>query len=196
MPDNSLPSANVTALIEANKKYSKTFDQSDLPAPPSKHFAILTCMDARMDPHKFAGLSDGEAHVIRNAGGRATDDAIRSLIISHKFLGTLEWFVIHHTHCGMSSVSDERIGELLEEDLETAVFDGESWSNLQRESSDNSKPGSEAGKHMHWHTFTDLQQSVSTDVQSIKNHDLVPSHIKIYGFIFDVKTGKLEPVTA
>ena len=196
MPDNSPPSENVMALIEANKKYSDTFDQTDLPAPPSKNFAILTCMDARMDPHKFAGLSDGEAHVIRNAGGRATDDAIRSLIISHKFLGTLEWFVIHHTHCGMSSVSDERIGELLEEDLETAVFDGESWSNPHRESSDNSKPGSDAGTHLHWHTFTDLQQSVSTDVETIKNHDLVPSHIKVYGLIFDVKTGKLEPVTA
>lgn len=196
MPDNSLPSRNLAAVIDANNEYSKTFDQSDLPALPSKHFAILTCMDARMDPYKFAGLRDGEAHVIRNAGGRATDDAIRSLIISHKFLGTLEWFVIHHTHCGMSSVSDERIGELLEDDLETAVFDGEAWSNPQRASSDNSKPGSDAGKHMRWHTFTDLQQSVSTDVEIIKNHNLVPSHIKVYGFIFDVKTGKLISVTA
>ena len=149
-----------------------------------------------MDPYKFAGLNDGEAHIIRNAGGRATDDAIRSLIISHKFLGTLEWFVIHHTNCGMTLVTDEKIGELLDDDLETAVFDGENWLNPPRESSNNAKPGSDAGKCMQWHTFTDLNQSVLNDMTTIKNHPLVPSHIRVYGFIFDVKTGKLAPVTA
>ena len=129
MFEKSPPTENFLAFIEANKHYSKSFDQSELQPAPTKHFAILTCMDARMDPYKFAGLNDGEAHIIRNAGGRATDDAIRSLIISHKFLGTLEWFVIHHTNCGMTLVTDEKIGELLDDDLETAVFDGENWLN-------------------------------------------------------------------
>ena len=194
MSDESGPTDNLAALIEANKHYSKTFDQSELQPAPTKHFAILTCMDARMDPYKFAGLMDGEAHILRNAGGRATEDAIRSLIISHKFLGTLEWFVIHHTNCGMTLVTDEKIGDLLEEDLETAVFDGETWINPARDASDNRKSCSDAGKSMAWHTFTDLNQSVLTDMETIKNHPLVPSHIKVYGFIFDVKTGKLTPV--
>ena len=92
----------VNEVIEANKSYAADFgDKKDLSLPPARAFAILTCMDARLDPAKYAGLSEGDAHVIRNAGGRASDDAIRSLIISHKLLGTNEWFVIHHTDCGM-----------------------------------------------------------------------------------------------
>ena len=194
MSEKSTSSENLTTLVNANQDYASTFDKSDLAAPPARRFAIVTCMDARMDPAKFAGLAEGDAHVIRNAGGRATEDAIRSLIISHKFLGTLEWFVIQHTGCGMATVTDQQIGELLEEDLETAVHDGEKWVNPQRENSDNTKPGSSAGKHMHWHSFTDLEQSVRDDVQKIKNHELVPSHIQVYGFIYDVKTGQLLPV--
>src|ERR1700692_4002325 len=93
--------------------------------------AILTCMGARLDPAKYAGLSEGDAHVIRNAGGRATDDAIRSLVISHKLLGTLEWFVVHHTDCGMELFSDEVISDLLDDSLATASFDGKQWSNPQ-----------------------------------------------------------------
>ena len=93
----------VDQVIAANKKYASDFGaKKDLALPPSRGFAILTCMDARLDPAKYAGLAEGDAHVIRNAGGRATDDAIRSLVISHKLLGTQEWFVIHHTNCGMS----------------------------------------------------------------------------------------------
>ncbi len=86
-------------------------------------------MDARLDPAKYAGLAEGDAHVIRNAGGRATDDAIRSLVISHKLLGTVEWFVVHHTNCGMELFSDEVMGSLLEDNLATASFDGKTWSN-------------------------------------------------------------------
>ena len=94
-------SVTVKALEEANKKYAATFgDKANLALPPARGFAILTCMDARLDPAKYAGLAEGDAHVIRNAGGRASDDAIRSLVISHKLLGTNEWFVIHHTDCG------------------------------------------------------------------------------------------------
>ena len=195
MSDSNLPSENLSALMEANKDYSEIFDKSGLASPPAKRFAILTCMDARMDPAKFAGLEEGDAHVIRNAGGRATDDAIRSLIISHKFLGTLEWYVIQHTGCGMATVTDNKIAELLEEDLETAVHDGEQWVNPERQSSENTKAGSAAGKSIEWHSFSDLHQSVLTDVEKIKNHELVPSHIRVHGFIFDVKTGKLSPVT-
>jgi carbonic anhydrase len=92
----------LTEVLAANNDYAATFGaKKDLALPPARRFAILTCMDARLDPAKYAGLSEGDAHVIRNAGGRATDDAIRSLVISHKLLGTGEWFVIHHTNCGM-----------------------------------------------------------------------------------------------
>ena len=107
----------------ANQAYVHGFGKKgELGLPPARGFAILTCMDARLDPAKYAGLAEGDAHVIRNAGGRATDDAIRSLIISHKLLGTKEWFVIHHTNCGMELFSDEIIADLLEDDLSTAVL--------------------------------------------------------------------------
>jgi carbonic anhydrase len=94
-------SQTLEAVLNANAAYAADFDKGDLPMPPGRHFAILTCMGARLDPAKYAGLAEGDAHVIRNAGGRASDDAIRSLAISYKLLGTREWFVIHHTDCGM-----------------------------------------------------------------------------------------------
>jgi carbonic anhydrase len=101
-------------VLAANKAYTKDFGhKAKLPMPPARRFAILTCMDARLDPAKFAGLSEGDAHVIRNAGGRASDDAIRSLVISHKLLGTTEWFVIHHTDCGMETFTDKVMRTLL-----------------------------------------------------------------------------------
>ena len=90
----------LSEVLEANESYATAFDKGDLALPPARGFAILTCMDARLDPAKYAGLSEGDAHVIRNAGGRASDDAIRSLVISYKLLATKEWFVIHHTDCG------------------------------------------------------------------------------------------------
>ena len=113
------------AVLEANSRYAENFgDKGKLAMPPARRFAILTCMDARLDPAKYAGLAEGDAHVIRNAGGRATDDAIRSLVISHKLLGTNEWFVIHHSNCGMETFSDEIMSALLEDNLATAEFDG------------------------------------------------------------------------
>src|SRR6202048_2461951 len=112
-------------VLSANATYASTFGtKGDLALPPARRFAILTCMDARLDPAKYAGLAEGDAHVIRNAGGRATDDAIRSLVISHKLLGTQEWFVIHHTNCGMELFTDGVMGNLLADSLETAKFDG------------------------------------------------------------------------
>ena len=110
-------------VLAANEKYAASFgEKSELALPPARGFAILTCMDARLDPAKYAGLSEGDAHVIRNAGGRASDDAIRSLVISYKLLGTQEWFVIHHTNCGMEFFTNELMGDLLGSSLETAAL--------------------------------------------------------------------------
>src|SRR5512138_221957 len=110
-------------VLEANRHYVAEFgERSKLKIPPARHFAILTCMDARLDPAKFAGLAEGDAHVIRNAGGRASDDAIRSLVISYKLLGTREWFVIHHTNCGMEFFTNDVMRELLASSLETAAL--------------------------------------------------------------------------
>src|SRR5246500_3603797 len=117
-------------VLAANTKYAENFgDKGSLPLPPSRRFAILTCMDARLDPAKYAGLAEGDAHVIRNAGGRATDDAIRSLVISHKLLGTREWFVIHHTNCGMELFTDNVMRDLLSGSLTTASLDQNGWRN-------------------------------------------------------------------
>src|SRR5882672_3830635 len=121
-------------VLEANKRYVETFgDKANLPLPPGRKFAVLTCMDARLDPAKYSGLREGDAHVIRNAGGRASDDAIRSLVISHKLLGTAEWFVIHHTDCGMEYFTDDIIRSLLSKSLSTASVDDSGWKNVTEE---------------------------------------------------------------
>src|SRR6201996_8386779 len=113
----------LSEVLEADARYSAGFgDKGALTIPPARKFAILTCMDARLDPAKFAGLSEGDAHVIRNAGGRASDDAIRSLVISYKLLGTREWFVVHHSNCGMEFFTDDVIRGLLNSSLETAAL--------------------------------------------------------------------------
>ena len=122
--------ATYDAVLKANGQYASSFgDKGKLAMPPARRFAILTCMDARLDPAKYAGLVEGDAHVIRNAGGRASDDAIRSLVISHKLLATNEWFVIHHTDCGMLTFTNEVMSDLLDDNLETASFDGKKWAN-------------------------------------------------------------------
>ena len=176
-------------VISANGKYAANFgDKGKLALPPARHFAILTCMDARLDPAKYAGLAEGDAHVIRNAGGRASDDAIRSLVISHKLLGTCEWFVVHHSDCGMELFTGEIMGDLLADNLETAQFNGKAWSNPKHGG------GSVAGRYIHWHTIEDNPRSVVEDVQRIRSHPLVPKHIPVYGFIYDVKTGKLNEI--
>src|SRR3982074_3641842 len=116
----------LTEVLDANKKYGSSFgEKGKLAAPPARHFAILTCMDARLDPAKYAGLTEGDAHVIRNAGGRASDDAIRPLVISYKLLGTREFFVIPHADCGMETFTDAIIRDLLAHSLETASVDSQ-----------------------------------------------------------------------
>lgn len=117
----------LTEVLNANQAYAGSFNKGHLPLPPARGFAILTCMDARLDPAKYAGLSEGDAHVIRNAGGRASDDAIRSLVISYKLLGTREWFVIHHTDCGMELFTNDIMADLLSKSLETATIDASGW---------------------------------------------------------------------
>ncbi|MGI9212480.1 MAG: beta-class carbonic anhydrase, partial [Methylococcaceae bacterium] len=168
--------------------YVATFNKGNLALPPARGFAILTCMDARLDPAKYAGLSEGDAHVIRNAGGRASDDAIRSLVISHKLLGTNEWFVIHHTNCGMELFTNEVMSGLLECSLETATVDENGWHDTGH------GPGSSEGGYINWLTIKNQEDSVTADVKRIRNHALVPKNIPIYGFIYDVKTGKLIEV--
>jgi carbonic anhydrase len=188
--ETTMASGIYDEVVSANDAYAASFgDKARLALPPARHFAILTCMDARLDPAKYAGLAEGDAHVIRNAGGRASDDAIRSLVISHKLLGTREWFVIHHTDCGMQLFTGEIIGELLADNLDTAEHDGKKWFNPKHGG------GSVAGRYVHWHTFEDNAKSVTEDVLRIRQHPLVPGHIPIYGFIYDVKTGRLDEVT-
>ena len=176
-------------VLAANAVYAESFgDKAELPLPPSRRIAIVTCMDARLDPAKFAGFAEGDAHVIRNAGGRASDDAIRSLVISYKLLGTREWFVIHHTDCGMETFTDEIMRNLLASSLHTASHDASGWHDSGQ------GPGSSEGNYIDWLTITDNVKSVVEDVQRIRTHPLVPSHIAIYGYIYDVETGKLEEV--
>jgi carbonic anhydrase len=176
-------------VLKANEAYAASFgEKAKLALPPARRFAILTCMDARLDPAKYAGLAEGDAHVIRNAGGRASDDAIRSLVISYKLLGTKEWFVIHHSDCGMQLFDDEIMSGLLEKSLEGATIDENGWHDH------GPGPGSVHGHYVKWHTFKDLEASVVEDVKRIRSHPLVPAYIPIYGYYYDVKSGRLVEV--
>src|ERR1700723_3966898 len=140
-----MASVTYNEVVSASKAYASDFgDKAKLALPPARHFAILTCMDARLDPAKYAGLAEGDAHVIRNAGGRASDDAVRSLVISHKLLGTREWFVVHHSNCGMELFTDDIIGDLLADNLETAKLDANAWSHPKH------GHGSDAGHFVKW----------------------------------------------
>lgn len=158
-------------LVEANQQFAERFDKGNLPVPPARHLAVLTCMDARLHPEKFLGLDIGDAHVIRNAGGRASDDAIRSLIISSRLLGTNEYVVIHHTDCGMLTFKNE--------DLQ---------SRLKQET------GADCS-HIDFLPFSDLAASVQEDVERIKSSPFIPEGTQVSGFVYDVRTGRLDPVT-
>jgi carbonic anhydrase len=176
-------------VLAANAAYARSFGaKSELPLPPARRFAILTCMDARLDPAKYAGLAEGDAHVVRNAGGRASDDAIRSLVISYKLLGTQEWFVIHHTECGMESFDDGVMRELLAASLETATLGSDGFHDV------GAGPGSSEGDYVDWLTISNREHSVADDVRRIRRHPLVPARIPIYGYMYDVRTGRLSEV--
>jgi carbonic anhydrase len=155
-------------FVQADARYAATFTKGDLPMPPARKVAVVTCMDARLDPAKFLGLEEGDAHIIRNAGGRAAD-AIRSLVISQQLLGTREVVVIHHTDCGMLTFTDEQLHQKLHDEL-----------------------------HVHadipFLPFTDLEQSVRDDVAAIKTSPLLLPDVPVRGFIYDVHDGRLREV--
>lgn len=179
----------LSEVLSANENYAGEFgDKAKLAMPPARRFAVLTCMDARLDPAKYAGLAEGDAHVIRNAGGRATDDAIRSLVISYKLLGTRDFFVVHHSECGMQFFTNEVIRGLLASSLETAELTPQGFRDTGK------GPGSREGDYIEWLAVSDPKQAVLDDVSRIRNHPLIPKSIPVYGYIYDVKTGRLNEV--
>lgn len=160
----------VPELLAANARYADRYSTGDLSSPPARRVAVLTCMDARLLPHRFLGLAEGDAHVIANAGGRASDDALRSLILSYKLLGTREILVIHHTDCGMQTFDNEQIHEALRRDT-----------------------GADASA-IDFLPFRDLDQSVRDDVRTIRDSPLIPDEIPVRGYVFDVRTGRLREI--
>lgn len=160
----------IDEFTAANQKYASVFHKGDLAMPPARHVAVLTCMDARIDPARALGLEEGDAHVIRNAGGRAAD-GLRSLIISEQLLGTTHIVVIHHTDCGMLTFSNEDLRTKVKQDLHA---DADSIDFLP---------------------FKNLEQSVRDDVAFLRHSPLIPKSIDIHGFIYDVKSGRLLPVS-
>jgi carbonic anhydrase len=157
-------------LLLANERYAAAFGEGDLPAPPARNVAVVTCMDARIDPIRALGLKLGEAHIIRNAGGRATDDAVRSLIVSQQMLGTREIIVIHHTECGMMNLSNDDVRSRLRD---RCAADAEEIDFL---------------------VFDDLEDSVRADVAALRESPLIPDDIVITGFVYNIRTGRLLEV--
>jgi carbonic anhydrase len=158
----------VDEIRQANEQYASGFDKGHLPMPPGRHFAVVTCMDARLDPAKFLGLDEGDAHVIRNAGGIVTDDALRSLVISHHLLGTQEAIVIGHEDCGMLTFQNEDLHGKLEGEADSIDF----------------------------LPFPDVAERVRTSVQAIRDSALLPESYDATGFVYDVRTGRLNEVDA
>ena len=156
-------------IVAANDRYASAFTKGDLPMPPGRRFAIVTCMDARIDPAKAFGLEEGDAHVIRNAGGLATDDALRSLVISHHLLGTEELFIAAHTDCGMLTFTNDECRALLRDRTET-----------------------DAGG-IDFLPFSDLEESVRESVRRVRRSPLLQG-IPVSGWVYDVGTGKLNEV--
>ena len=162
--------ATVDEILEANSRYAAGFDKGDLPMPPGRRFAVVTCMDARLDPAKYAGLAEGDAHVIRNAGGIVSDDALRSLVISHWLLGTEEAIVVGHTDCGMETFTDEQLQQKL------AEVTGEEVSDIE------------------FHSFPRVHDRVRESVRRIRESPLLPDSFAAKGFVYDVRSGRLEEV--
>src|SRR5712692_3006404 len=162
--------STVQEFLQANEAYAATFQQGNLPMPPARHVAVLTCMDARLHPAKFLGLDLGDAHVIRNAGGRASEDALRSLVISTELLGTNAFVVIHHTDCGMLTFTNEDLRRKLADERGVDASD------------------------VDFLPFPDLDQSVRDDVRAIRESPLIADQVPVSGFVYDVRTGRLQAV--
>jgi carbonic anhydrase len=176
-------------VLAANEAYAASFgSRSELALPPARRFGVLTCMDARLDPAKYAGLSEGDAHVVRNAGGRASDDAIRSIVISYKLLGTREWFVIHHTDCGMEFFTDDVMRGLLASSLDRAQLTSDGFVDV------GNGPGSAEGRYVDWLTISDQKGAVVDDIVRIRRHPLIPSSLALYGYVYEVTSGRLIEV--
>ena len=156
--------------LEANRRYAESFNLGNLPMPPAHKLAVVACMDARLTVEQFLGLKTGEAHIIRNAGGLVTDDALRSLILSTHLLGTRTIFVIEHTDCGMLTFQDEQ----LRQQLKNAT-------------------GQETS-HLHFHAFADLEENLRAQLRRIRENPFLPRDTDLHGFIYDVRTGKLREV--
>jgi carbonic anhydrase len=165
------PMSIINQYLENNQKYAEQFKLGHLPMPPARKLAVLACMDARLTVEQFLGLNTGDAHIIRNAGGIASEDAVRSLIISHHLLGTEEFIVVNHTDCGMLTFRDH---ELL--------------ARLEKEN------GGAAVAPVHFHAFSDVEENVRRQVERVRNHPFIPRHIPVRGFVYDVKTGRLNEV--
>jgi carbonic anhydrase len=155
-------------LLQNNERYASSFDKGDLPLPPGRKVAVIACMDARLDPARALGLEEGDAHVIRNAGGVVSDEEIRSLAISQNLLGTEEIILIHHTDCGMLTFTDDEFAQMLEDET------GEKPNFIAR-------------------AFSDLKEDVRSAIRKIKDSPFIP-HKKVRGFIYDVESGKLREV--
>ena len=162
--------ARFDEFLQANEQYAASFDKVDVPTPPARRVAVVTCMDARLHPEKFLGLEVGDAHVIRNAGGRVSGDAIRSLVISQRLLGTEEVVVVHHTDCGMLTFRNEDLVQKIREDL-----------------------GADASGH-DFLPFSDLERSVRDDVEAVRGSELIPDDVPVAGAIYDVGSGELREV--
>jgi carbonic anhydrase len=156
-------------LLQNNERYAEAFDKGDLPMPPGKNIAVVTCMDARLSPYVMLGLQEGDAHVIRNAGGVITDDEIRSLVISQRLLGTREIMLIHHTDCGMLTFEDDEVKGQIQEDVGIKpTFSLES--------------------------FTDLEEDVRQSMRRIEASPFIPHKDSIRGFVYEVESGWLREV--
>ena len=158
-------------FLTANEQFAATFHSGELPMPPARHVAVVTCMDARIHPETALGLAIGDAHMIRNAGGRVSEDAIRSLVISERLLGTTEIVVMHHTDCGMVTFTNQQLTAKIKTDLGVDVEPGRDFL-----------------------PFTDLAQSVRDDLKTLRESPLIPKNIPISGAIYDVHTGKVTRV--
>ncbi len=163
----------IEEVLKANESYAQNFTLGDLPMPPGRKLAVVDCMDDRVTVEELLGLKTGDAHIIRNAGGIVTEDALRSLIISHHLLGTQEFLLIHHTDCGMLTFQDTELRAKLQQQTGTATV-----------------------APVHFHAFSDLEEDVRQQIQKVKSHPWIPAHIPVRGFVFDVQTGRLREVSA